>query len=676
LLVVVRDFKKIYVGLRFERNRAMDVSVIIVNYNVKALLEQTLLSVYKAVQHLRVELIVVDNMSADESCEMVREKFPEVILVENKENLGFSKANNQGIRMAKGRYVLLLNPDTVISEDTLVKTVDFLDRTPMAGALGVKMIDGRGDFLPESKRGLPTPAVAFYKMSGLAKLFPKSRTFGAYHLSYLDKDKNHKVDVLSGAFMMIRREVLDKTGLLDESFFMYGEDIDLSYRITKAGYENHYFSETTIIHYKGESTKKHSINYVKIFYLAMAKFAKKHFSKQQGWWFTLCINIAIYARAAMALLVRVFNALKLFFIDFTMIMIGYYGLIRYWEIYNKFVVGGFYPDEYFMYHVPAYTLLWLGGIWISGGYQQPFKLSKSVRGIVIGSLSLLAIYALLPESMRFSRALILLGSVWALLITVFLRLVLHFIRYRHLDTSASQISQVLVVGSLEECSRVRNILLNYPLRFKLLGFIKPSDNNSKGEWMGSSENLPLLIEIYKANEIIFCARDISSTEIMELMGKANFSRVKYKIMPEKGAYIIGSNSKNTTGEFYSVDITPALSNQQIRNKKRMLDLVLCFVFIPLLPFMLFRPKFLKQVAGGWMDCLSGRKTWVGYNTNVDCRSLPGIQPSVFFIDQHIHSKIKDEQLIYNLNFIYATNYQWQNDINIIVKAFFSNNFAS
>ncbi len=654
----------------------MDVSVIIVNYNVKALLEQTLLSVYKAVQDLQVEVIVVDNHSADESGKMVREKFPNAILVENKDNLGFSKANNQGIRISTGRYVLLLNPDTVISEDTLTKTVAFLDRNPQAGALGVRMIDGRGDFLPESKRGLPTPAVAFYKMSGLARLFPRSKTFGSYHLGYLPEHEINKVDILSGAFMMMRKEVLDKVGLLDESFFMYGEDIDLSYRIVKAGYDNYYFPDTTIIHYKGESTKKHSINYVKIFYLAMAKFAKKHFSKQQGWWFTICINIAIYARAAVALVVRLFNSLKLFIVDFAFIMAGYYGLMRYWEIYNKYVIGGFYPEEYFMFHVPVYTLLWLGGIWVSGGYQHPFKLSKTVRGVVIGSFALLAIYALLPESMRFSRALILLGAVWALLITLSIRLLLHFIKFRHLDTSASHISQVLIVGSLEECNRVKNILLNYPLRFRLLGFIKPQDDHSKADWLGSSENLPLLIEIYKANEIIFCARDISSTEIMHLMGQANFSKVKYKIMPEKGAYIIGSNSKNTTGEFYSVDITPALSNRQNRSKKRLLDIVLCVLMIPLLPILLLRPAFMQKAYANWLKCLKGQKTWVGYNTIVDCAGLPPLAAGVFLVDQHINSQLKDEQLIYNLNFIYATNYQWQNDINIIVKAFFSNNFAS
>ena len=654
----------------------MDLSVIIVNYNVKALLEQTLLSVYKAVQHLSVEVIVVDNRSADDSCSMVKEKFPGAILIENKENLGFSKANNQGIQISKGRHVLLLNPDTVISEDTFVKTVEFMDAHPNAGALGVRMIDGRGDFLPESKRGLPTPAVAFYKMSGLAKIFPKSKTFGAYHLGFLSEFETNKVEILSGAFMLIRRKVLDEVGLLDESFFMYGEDIDLSYRIIKGGYDNYYFADTTIIHYKGESTKKHSINYVKIFYQAMAKFARKHFSKQQGWWFSACINTAIFARAAVALCIRLFNALKLFLFDFLLIFIGYYGIMRYWEVYNKYVVGGFYPKEYLMYHVPAYIILWQAGIWLSGGYSEPYKFNKTGRGVILGSIVLLAIYALLPESMRFSRALILLGAVWTMLITVAVRMSFHFIRFKHLDTSASQKSQVLIVGSQAECQRVKEILLNYPTRFKLLGFIKPYNNTEHGDWMGSIDNLPLLTELYKANEIIFCAADVSSADIMSIMGNAGKTGAKYKIMPEKGAYIIGSNSKNTTGEFYSVDITLALSNSEILAKKRWIDIIISLLIIPFLPILIVKWQFFKTVITHLPACLKGHLTWVGYNNRVDISNLPPLKPAVFMVGQMVSNSVSDPQLLQNLNYMYAGSYQWQNDIDILAKAFFSNNFAS
>jgi GT2 family glycosyltransferase len=286
----------------------MDISIVIVNYNVKHFLEQCLHSVFKSVKAINSEVFVVDNNSVDGSCQMVREKFPQVKLIENKFNAGFSKANNQAIKQAIGRYILLLNPDTFVQEDTLKKCIDFCDAKTDIGGLGVKMIDGKGEFLPESKRALPTPLVAFYKIFGLSALFPKSKTFGKYHLGYLDKDKNHEVEVLAGAFMMLRKSVLDTIGLLDETFFMYGEDIDLSYRIIKAGFKNFYFSDTAIIHYKGESTKKGSINYVMVFYKAMIIFAQKHFTKKRANLYSILIHFAIYFRAALGIIRRVVSS--------------------------------------------------------------------------------------------------------------------------------------------------------------------------------------------------------------------------------------------------------------------------------------------------------------------------------------------------------------------------------
>lgn len=286
----------------------MDLSVVIVNYNVRYYLEQCLHSVRAASEGLNIEIFVVDNHSTDDSQTMLRENFPEVQLIENKENVGFSRANNQAIRVAKGRYVLLLNPDTIVAEDTFRKCISFMDSHFDCGGLGVKMIDGKGNFLPESKRGLPTPEVSFYKIFGLSTLFPKSKKFGKYHLKYLNKDQINEVEVLAGAFMMLRRETLDKVGLLDEDFFMYGEDIDLSYRITQGGYKNYYFPETCIVHYKGESTKKSSVNYVMVFYKAMAIFAKKHF-QQNLKWFNISITVAIWFRAALAIVSRIFHAI-------------------------------------------------------------------------------------------------------------------------------------------------------------------------------------------------------------------------------------------------------------------------------------------------------------------------------------------------------------------------------
>jgi GT2 family glycosyltransferase len=315
----------------------MKLSIIIVNFNVRYFLEQCLTSVLKATNNIDAEIFVVDNESKDDSVEMVQTLFPTVKVIANKKNVGFSKANNQAIGIAKGEYVLLLNPDTVVEEDTFEKCIAFMDNHPKAGGLGVKMIDGNGIFLPESKRGLPTPSVSFYKIFGLSSLFPKSRTFSKYHLGYLSNDETNEIEILSGAFMWMRKSVLDEIGYLDESFFMYGEDIDLSYRIIKAGYQNYYFPETKIIHYKGESTKKGSINYVFVFYNAMIIFSKKHFA-QKAKAFSFFINIAIYLRAFLAIIVRFINFLKLPIID-VVIMSFILGVLNFLKpfIYSFFV---------------------------------------------------------------------------------------------------------------------------------------------------------------------------------------------------------------------------------------------------------------------------------------------------------------------------------------------------
>ena len=282
----------------------MELSVVIVNYNVKYFLEQCLHAVANAASPFESEVFVVDNNSVDGSCAMIREKFPWVKLIENKHNAGFSSANNQALRLAKGRYCLLLNPDTVIEEGTFKKCISFMDSHEDAGALGVKMIDGKGNFLPESKRALPTPEVAFYKIFGLAKIFPRSKIFGRYHLGYLDKDQTHTVDILSGAFMFLRNDALKKTGLLDEDFFMYGEDIDLSYRLLQAGYSNFYFPETQIVHFKGKSTLKSNYTDISHFYKAMRIYFRKRTAegKFRGWQYVILPGI--YFREALAILNR------------------------------------------------------------------------------------------------------------------------------------------------------------------------------------------------------------------------------------------------------------------------------------------------------------------------------------------------------------------------------------
>ena len=285
----------------------MKLSVVIINYNVKYFLEQCLRSVLKASEYVKTEIFVVDNNSSDGSLEYLSPLFPEVVFIANKDNLGFSKANNQAIERCCGDYILLLNPDTVVGEHSFLNVCNFMDAHPDAGAVGVKMINGYGIFLPESKRSFPSPWNSFCKIFGLSKIFPESPFFAQYHLRYLNENEIHTVDVLAGAFMLLRKSALCKTGLLDDTFFMYGEDIDLSYRMNLEGYKNYYLPET-IIHYKGESTKK-DIRYVKIFYRAMLIFFRKHYPDYSHL-YSFFIHFAIYVRAGFAVLGKFISSEK------------------------------------------------------------------------------------------------------------------------------------------------------------------------------------------------------------------------------------------------------------------------------------------------------------------------------------------------------------------------------
>jgi GT2 family glycosyltransferase len=268
----------------------MQLSVVILNYNVRYFLETCLVSVQKAIQNIDSEIIVIDNASTDGSCEMIKERFPEVYLIENKENLGFPRGNNIGVEKAKGDYICILNPDTVVAEDTFKKILQFAKNQNELGIIGCKMIDGSGLFLPESKRGVPTPWVAFTKVAGLYKYFPKSTLFNQYYLQHIPQSSTQKVPILTGAFMFLKRQLYQEVGGFDQDCFMYSDDVDLSYLVTKIGFSNYYFADTTIIHYKGESTQK-DVLYMKRFQEAMTFFYKKHFN--QSFLFTLIMKIGI-----------------------------------------------------------------------------------------------------------------------------------------------------------------------------------------------------------------------------------------------------------------------------------------------------------------------------------------------------------------------------------------------
>lgn len=648
----------------------MKLSVVIVNYNVKYFLEQCLHSVRKAARNIDCEVFVVDNNSVDGSVVMVREKFPEVKVIANTDNRGFSRANNQAIKVAAGEYVLLLNPDTVVEEDTFAKIVRFMDDQPDAGGLGVKMVDGKGKFLPESKRGLPTPAIAFYKIFGLASLFPKSKTFGQYHQTFLDPDNIHQVDVLSGAFMLIRKSVLDKIGGLDEEYFMYGEDIDLSYRITQQGYKNYYFPETRIIHYKGESTKKSSINYVLVFYQAMIIFAQKHFSQKNARLFSLLINLAVYFRAFLAILKRVAGKVFLKLVDGVVIFTGIYFLQIYWATSVVFKDGGNYPIEFLVIAMPAYILIWLVSVYLSGGYDKPISLYKIFRGLFWGTVAILVFYSLLDETARFSRALILLGSFWAYVSMISSRYLLHLIGFADFRIGEVENKRYIVVGSKEEAERVASLLTTIEIQPAFIGLVNFSDKPSDNSFIGSFDQIKDIIEIYRINEIIFCARDIPSRFIIDKMSELKHLQVDYKIAPPESLSIIGSNSINTAGDLYTLELNPIgkISN---RRNKRFLDVAVSIMLLISLPVSILivkRPlSFIKNI----ILVIVAQKTWVGYcdTGNNQTGKLPGLRKSVLDPAAALNYKQLTDHTLDRLNLLYARDYKTKNDLNIIMNGF-------
>lgn len=642
----------------------MKLSIIIVNYNVKFFLEQCLYSVRKAVKNIDAEVFVVDNNSVDDSLQMVAEKFPEVIVIANKDNPGFSKANNQAIRVSKGEYVLLLNPDTVVEDDTFTKCIDFMDDHPDAGGLGAKMIDGKGQFLPESKRGLPTPAVAFYKIFGLSRLFPKSKKFSRYHLSYLDENETHKVEVLAGAFMLMRKETLDKVGLLDEDFFMYGEDIDLSYRIIKGGYNNYYFPDARIIHYKGESTKKSSVNYVFVFYNAMVIFAKKHFSQKNAKLFSFFINMAIYFRASLAIISRFIKRAIIPFLDFSLILIGMYFLKEYWEVNYHSRFGNYYPEAFMQYEVPAFILTWLGATWLSGGYDKQTGLKNIFQGISLGTIAILVVYALLPESLRFSRALTLLGAGWSLAVTVGTRLASDIFGLGSIKLRKNKEPRFVIIGEPKEAIRVRDLLYKTYLSPSFIGLISTDNSKPNMDFIGGMHQIREVVEIFKIDEIVFCSASISHQQIMDQMAGLQDLHIDYKIAPEDSLSIIGSNSINTSGDLYTVEID---SIDKVNNKrnKRLFDLISGVILLACSPFVL---PFTKKPGGfirNTIQVIFGKKTWVGYD-NCDGVKLPKIRKGVISPACFLNKKDQVETIA-NLNLLYARDYKVSTDLSLVLK---------
>ncbi len=635
----------------------MKLSIVIVNYNVKHFLEQCLNSVQRATIHLDSEVIVVDNNSVDGSVQMVRSKFPDVKLIANKENTGFSKANNQAIRDSFGEYVLLLNPDTVVEEDTLEKVVQFMDDHPDAGGLGVKMFDGKGKFLPESKRGLPTPHVAFHKIFGISALLPKSKRFGKYHLSYLDRDKNHEIDILSGAFMLMRKSVLNQVGLLDESFFMYGEDIDLSYRIQKAGYKNYYFAGTQIIHYKGESTKKGSVNYVFIFYNAMLIFAKKHFSAKNARTFGFLIKLAIYIRAGAAIFNRAIKTFLVPISDLTLTILLLFVLRHYYQEASHINLD----PNLVQTALPLYAITWLIVNYLIGVYDKPFKVLELAKGTLCGLLATLTIYSILPDTFRFSRAIVLLGPAFSFISVLCVRVICQTIGISTFAIVQQKNKKFAIVGGIKEAKRVENILRQINHAIDEVCFIAPDEKAEPNFHSASFSQLSEFIRIRKVDEVVFCARDKSARDIISFMSQNDYPQVDYKIAQPESAHLIGSKSIEGTNDLYVQDIN-SVSKPKNKRNKRLLDIFSSLVMISVSPIIIWLIPKKWNFFQNLIKVLAGQKTWVGYS--IKNNQLPRLKPSVISNSTGLTNKASSS-LINKLDLLYARNYSISQDLRVL-----------
>lgn len=585
----------------------MKLAIVIVNYNVKYYLKQCLQSVFHADrkisenEDIEVEVWVVDNDSVDGSADMIRQDFPNVHLIENHENVGFARANNQALAQIEGAdLVLLLNPDTVIPCDTLTECVRFMQHHPDCGGLGVKMVDGKGRYHKESKRGFPTPEAAFFKISGLIHLFPHSKRIAAYYMGHLDPNAVHSIDILCGAFLMFRQEVYKKIGGLDEDYFMYGEDIDYSWRIRSAGYQNYYLPTTRIIHYKGESTRKGSMNYVYSFYHAMSIFVSKYYSGGRAKAFSLLLHLAIWLRATLAWVQRIVSHIVVPAFDFTLAYAGFLLLKSLWIHFNHYPAD-YYPTIYTTLLIPLYILILMTICWLRGGYDRPVRIGRIASGIGIGFLLLLAFYSLLDETQRYSRMLLLLGSAWTLLSTIFIRLLLNCFHIKGYSLHTRGHGHTLIIGSTEETSRVQALLTS-------LGTPTSHIETTSDTTLSHLQDL---IRIHHADEVIFCGHDINTHSIIRLLASLPSKGIRYMIAPEESDYLIGNENVISPEslyleEFYSITTDP------YRRFKRTFDLFTAALALLLSPILFWVQHRKSNYFAHCFGVISGNLSWVGY----------------------------------------------------------------
>lgn len=579
----------------------VNLSVIIVNYNVKVFLEQALHSILKALEGISSEVFVVDNASRDGSVALIKKKFPDIKLIENKKNVGFARANNQALQKAGGNVVCLINPDTLVSEDTFRICLDYLKTHKDVGMVGCKILNPDGTLQLACRRSFPTPWVAFSKVVGLNDLFPKSKLFGKYNLTYLDPEKTTEVDAISGSFMMIQKRAIDDIGLLDETFFLYGEDLDWCYRMGQAGWKIVYLPKTQIIHYKGQSAREATFNHLYVFYSAMGLFVNKHFNR--GWyvlprWFLI---FGIWLRGGVSYLSRlcqklVFPAVDVFFLQVGLLLAL---LIRFGHLH--------YFGSYRIVNV-VYSLIWLASLFIFGLYERTlYSTSKALGATVTGLVLNTSITFFFPQY-AYSRKVVLIAGALNILFLVGWRLFIHLSArlgrlpvFGNLGRNLGK-RRTLIVGT-DSTGRtlLKRIRARVDSGYEVIGFLGISEDDLLAvidhqiPVLGIIDDLENIVKTHRIHEVIFSPGAASYERILDVVVSNKELSVDFKMVPSELDVVIGRTSIDDIDDIPLVDLDYRIFSAPNVLFKRLLDIVVSLptliIHLPVFLILLIHPYY-------------------------------------------------------------------------------------
>jgi GT2 family glycosyltransferase len=564
----------------------IDISIVIVNYKVKEYIANLLNSIYKAQKQFNLQIIVVDNNSEDDSITYLRNKYPDVTYIENHENLGFGKANNQGFDIAEGKYTLVINPDTLVSEDTLEVLMQHMEENSLCGASGCKILNPDGTFAPESKRSVPTISTAIAKVLGFNKLFPQHKILGSYYLGWIGEDEQSSIPVLSGCFMFWRTSVLKQLDGFDERFFMYGEDIDLCYRIQNTDYYIDYVPKTSIIHYKGESTRKGDMRYVKIFNKALYQFFEKHHSSNYSSIFRGIIISAISLRAIVAFFANNVRLIGFVATDLTLlnisVILGF--LIRFQFSFEVFT--NLQSLRYLWINVLASILYVAIGSAVDLFKSKRSSISSQLK-TVIGTYLAISMITFFVRDLAFTRLGLIYGLVLAIVMMVGLRLIqINTSKSTTKVTGRIRRSRLLLVGDFADTEPLKKQIYAHPnWNYEVVGLI--GIENQHKEQAGLLPQLKDYIRAFKADQVFFLLKSLSYKAMLEQLTMLQNERVIVKLIPDSMDFILGKSNVEYLEKIPLIDVGLEYSKGINRWMKRSIEGVIAlFGVLTLAPFVL------------------------------------------------------------------------------------------